>query len=215
MGAPPLGLPPRRPRALQGRLHHRARQPRHARRRARRRGRPRRLGAAPRLLGPPRQPDERDVDPLGGRVFADVAAGLGVPRERILTESRSTNTGENVDFTRRLLAERGLVPRVAIAVQKPYMERRTLATFAGALAGARGPASRRRSSTSTPTPRSASRADDVVQIMVGDLQRLIVYGAQGLVGAAADPARGDGGLRGARGRGLHEAAAAGGLSSRL
>jgi hypothetical protein len=40
-------------------------------------------------------------------IFADVAAGLGVPRERILIESRSTNTGENVDFSRQLLKQRG------------------------------------------------------------------------------------------------------------
>ena len=63
-------------------------------------------------------------------IFADVAAERGVPRERILIESRSTNTGENVVFTRQLLAEKGVTPRRAIAVQKPYMERRTLATFA-------------------------------------------------------------------------------------
>jgi uncharacterized SAM-binding protein YcdF (DUF218 family) len=34
-------------------------------------------------------------------VFAEVAAARGVPRERILVESRSTNTGENVDFSKR------------------------------------------------------------------------------------------------------------------
>ncbi|HVQ32225.1 MAG TPA: YdcF family protein, partial [Vicinamibacteria bacterium] len=62
-------------------------------------------------------------------IFADVAAEMGVPRERMLIEPRSTNTGENVDFSRALLAERGLRPTRAIAVQKPYMERRTYATF--------------------------------------------------------------------------------------
>ncbi len=43
-------------------------------------------------------------------VFADIAVGLGVPRDRILVEARSTNTGENVDFSRQLLAERGIRP---------------------------------------------------------------------------------------------------------
>src|SRR5262249_40458191 len=62
-------------------------------------------------------------------IFADVAAAAGVPRERILVEARSTNTAENVAFSRELLAGRGLHPRRAIAVQKPYMERRTHATF--------------------------------------------------------------------------------------
>ena len=44
--------------------------------------------------------------------FAAIAAGMGVPKERILVENRSTNTGENVQFTRQLLAEKGLDPRV-------------------------------------------------------------------------------------------------------
>ena len=49
-------------------------------------------------------------------VFAEVAGAKGVPRERMLIEDRSTNTGENVAFTRRLLAERGLDVGRAIAV---------------------------------------------------------------------------------------------------
>ncbi len=61
--------------------------------------------------------------------FAAIAAGMGVPKERILVENRSTNTGENVQFTRQLLAEKGLDPQSFIVVQKPYMERRSYATF--------------------------------------------------------------------------------------
>jgi uncharacterized SAM-binding protein YcdF (DUF218 family) len=111
-------------------------------------------------------------------VFADVAAARGVPRERILVEDRSTNTGENVEFSRRLLAEKGLFPRRAIAVQKPYMERRTLATF-----GRRWP----ELDLVVTSPQlgfdeyvaGSIRRDDVLHIMVGDLQRLIVYGRKG------------------------------------
>lgn len=62
-------------------------------------------------------------------VFADVALKRGVPRERILLESESTNTGENVRFTYRLLKTMGLRPKSMILVQSPYMERRTYATF--------------------------------------------------------------------------------------
>jgi hypothetical protein len=61
--------------------------------------------------------------------FAAIARAAGVPADRILVENRSTNTGENVAFTRALLAERGLDPQTFILVQKPYMERRTFATF--------------------------------------------------------------------------------------
>ena len=43
--------------------------------------------------------------------FAAIAIEMGVPPERILIENRSTNTGENVLFTKRLLAEKGLDPQ--------------------------------------------------------------------------------------------------------
>jgi len=62
-------------------------------------------------------------------IFADVAAARGVPHQRMRIEDRATNTGENVVFSRALLEQRGLRVRRAIAVQKPYMERRTRATF--------------------------------------------------------------------------------------
>jgi uncharacterized SAM-binding protein YcdF (DUF218 family) len=111
-------------------------------------------------------------------IFADVAAAMGVPRERMLIEARATNTGENVDFCRALLAAREQPPRRAIAVQKPYMERRTLATFQQ-----RWPALDV-VVTSPPIPFEAypnqhiSR-EDVIHIMVGDFQRLILYARRG------------------------------------
>ena len=61
--------------------------------------------------------------------FARIAISLGVPRERILLETNSTNTGENIKFTKKLFEERGLDPQQFIVVQKPYMERRAFATF--------------------------------------------------------------------------------------
>jgi uncharacterized SAM-binding protein YcdF (DUF218 family) len=113
-------------------------------------------------------------------VFADVAAGLGVPRERMRLERRSTNTGENVSFSRRLLEEDGLAPRSAIAVHKPYMERRTLATF-----GVRWP-ELEVVVTSPPlafeeyvSSGPGLSRHEVIEIMVGDLQRLTVYARKG------------------------------------
>src|SRR6188474_2264075 len=61
--------------------------------------------------------------------FARIAVEMGVPADRILIENRSTNTGENVLFTKQLLAGKQLDPRAFIVVQKPYMERRSYATF--------------------------------------------------------------------------------------
>ena len=111
-------------------------------------------------------------------IFADVAAGMGVPRDRMLIEKGSTNTGENVDFSRKLLLERGVSPRKAIAVQKPYMERRTWATFKK-----RWPdlelivTSPQLDFDAYPT--EGITRDDVIHIMVGDLQRLLLYAEKG------------------------------------
>ena len=111
-------------------------------------------------------------------IFAEVAQAKGVPRDRMLLEPRATHTGENVSFSRALLAERGIHPRKVIAVQKPYMERRTLATF-----GQRWPevdvivTSPQISFDDYPCP-DISR-DDVIHIMLGDLQRLTVYAEKG------------------------------------
>src|SRR5262245_24690524 len=43
--------------------------------------------------------------------FAEIAMSMGVPRQAILIENRSTNTGENILFTKQLLAEKQLDPQ--------------------------------------------------------------------------------------------------------
>jgi uncharacterized SAM-binding protein YcdF (DUF218 family) len=62
-------------------------------------------------------------------VFADIALERGVPKDQIILEKESTNTGENVRFTYNLLKSMRLSPRRLTLVQSPYMERRTYATF--------------------------------------------------------------------------------------
>jgi uncharacterized SAM-binding protein YcdF (DUF218 family) len=114
--------------------------------------------------------------------FARVARGMGVPEERILIENESTNTGENVLFTKRLLAERGLDPERLILVQKPYMERRSYATFMkfwpekeAVVTSPRASFDEYLSEYSNPDLSAA----DVISIMVGDLQRIRLYPAKG------------------------------------
>lgn len=68
--------------------------------------------------------DEAEADK-----FAKIAYSLGVPEEAILIENKSTNTGENIRFTKRVLSNKGLDPQRFIVVQKPFMERRSYATF--------------------------------------------------------------------------------------
>ena len=115
-------------------------------------------------------------------LFARVARGMGVPDEAMLVEPRSTNTGENVLFTRRLLAERGLDPQSFILVQKPYMERRAYATFKNYWPEARAVVTSPQVSFEEYLKGYSNRAlseDDVVSIMVGDLQRIRLYPEKG------------------------------------
>ncbi|KAH6653804.1 DUF218 domain-containing protein [Truncatella angustata] len=62
-------------------------------------------------------------------MFAERARAMGVNPEQIIVEPLSTNTGENVRFTWKLLEEMSLRLNSFVLVQKPYMERRTYATF--------------------------------------------------------------------------------------
>ncbi len=114
--------------------------------------------------------------------FARIAVSLNVPREHILVEPNSTNTGENVEFTKRLLAELGLDPHKFILVQKPYMERRAFATFRKLWPEKElivtSPQVSFRDYLEEYANRSLSPTD-VIGIMVGDLQRIKVYPARG------------------------------------
>lgn len=110
--------------------------------------------------------------------FAEVARANGVPGEAILIENRSSNTGENVQFSRRVLEEKGIYPAKILAVQKPYMERRTLATLEVQWPGIEVQV------TSPPlsfgdylTPELPREL--VVSAMVGDFQRILEYPRQG------------------------------------
>ena len=61
-------------------------------------------------------------------VFADIAMKLGVPKDAIIIENESQNTGQNFEFTLKKMKELKIDPKKVILVQKPYMERRTYAT---------------------------------------------------------------------------------------
>ncbi len=110
--------------------------------------------------------------------FAAIAIERGVPAKKILIENRSTNTGENILFTRQLLKEHGLDPHSFIVVQKPYMERRSYATFKKHWPD-------KELIVTSPQFSMLDYATDeiplekVINIMAGDLQRIKLYPAKG------------------------------------
>lgn len=106
--------------------------------------------------------------------FAQIAVKLGVPEDKIIMKSKSTNSGENVVFTRRLTESLGLNLNSFILVQKPYMEKRALATFLKHWTD-------KQVSVTSPKiefenyPNQHINQDMLINTMVGDFQRLIVY----------------------------------------
>jgi uncharacterized SAM-binding protein YcdF (DUF218 family) len=111
-------------------------------------------------------------------VYGRTMCERGIPEDRILLEPRSKNTGENIRFTRRLLAERGISPANALVVVKPFMQRRTAATWAVEWPELPFSVSSWRSTfdeycTPDLTP------EKVTHTMMGDLQRLWIYAAKG------------------------------------
>jgi len=110
--------------------------------------------------------------------FAKIAIDKGVPEEAIIIENKSTNTGENILFTQQLLRERNIKPLSFLVVQKPYMERRSYATFK------KHWPDKELLVTSPQIPFEEYATQDiamerVINIMVGDLQRIKVYPLKG------------------------------------
>jgi len=110
--------------------------------------------------------------------FAEIAVKRGVPPDVILVENQSTNTGENILFTQRLLKKKSLEPHSFIVVQKPYMERRSYATF-------KKHWPEKELMVTSPQMTMMDYATDeiplekVINIMAGDLQRIKLYPAKG------------------------------------
>ena len=60
--------------------------------------------------------------------FREHALELGVPGEAILVEPKARNTGQNITFSREVLAAVGIAVKTVLLVSMPYMERRSFAT---------------------------------------------------------------------------------------
>ncbi|UCF38684.1 MAG: YdcF family protein [Acidobacteriota bacterium] len=121
------------------------------------------------------------------KVFADIALEMGVPAEKILIEDRSTNSGENIVFTRQLIEQHGLNWNRFILVSKPYNERRAWATFMKQWPGQSVRASSPRIDYFAYPDASISKTE-MINTMVGDLQRMKIYAEKGFQIEQAIPA---------------------------
>lgn len=60
--------------------------------------------------------------------FKSTAVSMGVPEENIYCETKATNTGKNIIFSRQLIKNIGLNPDTVLFISKPNMMRRCYAT---------------------------------------------------------------------------------------
>jgi uncharacterized SAM-binding protein YcdF (DUF218 family) len=107
-------------------------------------------------------------------VFAEVVRRCGVPSEAILLEKASRNTGENVRFSRELLAVRGVQAQRVIAVQKPFMGLRVRATFQKVWPQVEVLVTSPLQNIEELAP-PGMMLSEVISIMVGDFQRVLEY----------------------------------------
>ncbi|WP_433517823.1 YdcF family protein [Nonomuraea sp. CA-143628] len=60
--------------------------------------------------------------------YREYALESGVPDKSVLLEPNATNTGQNISLSREVLADAGVQPSSVLLISKPYMERRSYAT---------------------------------------------------------------------------------------
>jgi len=120
-------------------------------------------------------PTTRARFPRGEAVhYREHALGLGVPDEAILVEPKATNTGQNVTLSREVLAKSGVEVESLLLISKPYMERRSYATCRKLWPEAEIVCA----SEPLELEDYIKSIDDeklVVDMLVGDLQRVIEY----------------------------------------
>jgi uncharacterized SAM-binding protein YcdF (DUF218 family) len=110
--------------------------------------------------------------------YREHAISLGVPDGSILVEPRAANTGQNIEFSRQLLEEAGVQPGSVLLISKPYMERRAYATCRKLWPGVE-PVCASEPLKFDDYVESIGDARLVLDMLVGDLQRVIEYPKQG------------------------------------
>ncbi|MGV9842154.1 YdcF family protein [Streptomyces fungicidicus] len=133
-------------------------------------------------------PTTRERMPRGEAVhYRERALELGVPSSAILVEPRARNTGDNIRFSRKLLEEAGVDVSSVLLISKPYEERRAYATARKLwpdveIVSASSPM------TLNEYVDSLGDARLVIDMLVGALQRLLVYPEQGYLISQPVPA---------------------------
>lgn len=114
--------------------------------------------------------------------FAEIAINMGIPKNKIIIENKASNTGENIKYTKETLRDLNLSPTSFIMVDKPYRERRTFATLKKQWPeidfNITSPQYTYEEYCNFYSQGEISK-NEFISIMVGDLQRIDLYGKNG------------------------------------
>ena len=114
--------------------------------------------------------------------YRDIALELGVPEDVILIENRSTNTGENILFSREILSAESLADKRLLCVHKPFMERRVWAAMKNYWPEADFTMTSPRLSMEEYIEHTMAQGmteKAVIDVIVGDVQRMEIYAEKG------------------------------------
>lgn len=119
--------------------------------------------------------------------YAEEAKAKGVPPSQIVLEPCATNTGENLSYTRILLARLGVPVEATLLVAKPYMQQRARATAAIQWPDVEHYTSAPDLSMHEYLADDSVDKAEALNLMAGDLQRMKVYADRGFQAPAHVP----------------------------
>ncbi|MGW4482451.1 YdcF family protein [Amycolatopsis sp. NPDC004368] len=118
--------------------------------------------------------------------YREHALELGVPDDAILVEPEARNTGDNITLSRQLLEKEGIEATSVTLISRPYQQRRAYATCeklwpeVDVICASR------------PLPldeyiKSIGDVDRIINMLVGDTQRISLYAERGFAAPQAVP----------------------------
>lgn len=110
--------------------------------------------------------------------YRESAIELGVPADAILIETLAKNTSENLTLTKSLLSEKGITPKSVTLISRPYQQRRAFATCRKVWPSVEVQCTSISLSLSDYV-RSIGDSRRVIDMLVGDTQRIAVYARKG------------------------------------
>lgn len=111
-------------------------------------------------------------------IYKDIAISKGVPKNRILIENCSTNTGDNFRFSLKLLNDKNIKSEKIIIVHHACVERRTFSS-------AKAIIKNKELTITSPDitfeefinklEADVEKINDKISVIVGDIQRMVIY----------------------------------------